>query len=62
MIMPSKTLVNIPDGENIYAKYAYKSKEYTYKYVKCYHNTEGQPRNQAKAIGKYDPEGNLEGL
>ena len=55
--MQSKTLVHIPDDEGIHVKSAGKKGEkYVYKYVKYFRNAEGQPRNQAKAIGKYDPE------
>ena len=46
----------IPDDQGVHTKSAGAKKEkYVYKYVKYYRNEDGNPRNIAKAIGKYDP-------
>lgn len=51
-----KLLVNIPDDKGIHIKSAgAKSEKYVYKYVQYYRNKDGNPRNKAKAIGKFDP-------
>ncbi len=51
-----KALVNIPDDKGVHMKSAgVKGEKYIYKYVKYYRNADGDPRNKAKAIGKFDP-------
>lgn len=51
-----KVLVNIPDDKGIHTKSAgAKGEKYVYKYVKYYRNKDGNPRNKAKAIGKFEP-------
>jgi transposase len=51
----SKLLVEIPDDEGVHTKTAgAKGEKYVYKYVKYFRNADGNPRNKAKAIGKYD--------
>ncbi len=56
MAFPGKYLVDIPDDKGIHIKSAgAKGEKYIYKYVKYYRNAAGEPRNQAKAIGKLDP-------
>jgi len=51
-----KTLVDIPDDKGVHTKTAgAKGEKYVYKYVKYFRNSDGEPRNQAKAIGKLDP-------
>ena len=51
----NKTLVDIPDDEGVHVKSAgAKSEKYVYKHVKYFRNTQGKPRNQSKAIGKFD--------
>ena len=55
--MRAKSLVDIPDGKGIHIKSAgAKGDKYVYKYVQYFRNSEGSPRNKAKAIGKYDSE------
>ena len=52
----NKTTVEIPDDEGVHTKTAgAKGEKYVYKYVKYFRNSEGKPRNKAKAIGKLDP-------
>jgi transposase len=47
--------VDIPNDEGIHVKSAgAKGEKYVYKYIKYFRNTEGKPRNKAKAIGKFD--------
>lgn len=49
-------LVDIPDDQGVHTKSAgAKGEKYVYKYLKYYRNSDGNPRNKAKAIGKYDP-------
>jgi hypothetical protein len=49
-------LVDIPEDKGIHMKTAgAKGEKYVYKYVRYYRNEDGNPRNQAKAIGKFDP-------
>ena len=51
----NKTLVDIPDDEGVHVKSAgVKGEKYVYKHVKYFRNTQGKPRNQSKAIGKFD--------
>ena len=51
----NKTLVDIPDDEGVHVKSAgVKGEKYVYKHVRYFRNTQGKPRNQSKAIGKYD--------
>jgi len=51
-----KLLVDIPDDKGIHKKSAgAKGEKYVYKYVKYYRNKDGNSRNKAKAIGKFDP-------
>ena len=55
MTTHKKSLVDIPDDDGVHTKKAgAKNEKYVYKYVKYYRNSAGKPRNQAKAIGKYD--------
>lgn len=51
-----RSLVDIPDDKGVHIKSAgTKREKYVYKYVKYFRNSEGNPRNKAKAIGKFDP-------
>ena len=51
-----KSLVNIPNDKGMHIKSAgAKGEKYVYKYVKYFRNAEGNPRNKAKAIGKFEP-------
>ncbi len=51
----NKSLVDIPEGEGVHIKLAgAKGEKYVYKYVKYFRNADGNPRNKAKAIGKFD--------
>ena len=51
----NKSLIKIPDDKGIHIKSAgAKSEKYVYKYVRYYRNQNGEPRNKAKAIGKFD--------
>lgn len=57
MASHGKSLVDIPDDKGVHMKSAgAKGEKYVYKYVKYYRNSDGAPRNKAKAIGKFDPE------
>ena len=48
--------IDIPDDQGVHTKSAgAKGEKYVYKYVKYYRNADGNPRNIAKSIGKYDP-------
>jgi len=50
-----KAVVDIPDDKGVHMKTAgAKGEKYVYKYVKYFRNADGEPRNKAKAIGKYD--------
>ena len=50
------SLISVPDEQGVHTKSAgVKGEKYVYKYVKYYRNADGNPRNKAKAIGKYDP-------
>ena len=52
----SNSVVDIPDDKGVHTKTAgSKGEKYVYKYVKYFRNSDGNPRNKAKAIGKYDP-------
>lgn len=52
----NNTLIDIPEDKGIHIKSAgTKGEKYVYKYVKYFRNADGNPRNKAKAIGKYDP-------
>jgi hypothetical protein len=49
-------LVAIPDDKGVHLKSAgAKGEKYVYKYVKYFRNPDGNPRNKARAIGKFDP-------
>lgn len=51
----SDVLVEIPNDKGIHIKTAgAKGEKYVYKHIKYFRNAEGAPRNQSKAIGKYD--------
>jgi transposase len=51
-----KLLVDIPEDKGVHMKSAgAKGEKYVYKYVRYFRNADGQPRNKAKAIGKFDP-------
>ena len=55
MAICNESLVDIPHGEGVHIKSAgAKGEKYVYKYVKYFRNSEGKPRNKAKAIGKFD--------
>lgn len=55
MSCAGKLLVDIPDDKGVHIKSAgVKGEKYVYKYVKYYRNKDGNPRNKAKAIGKFD--------
>ena len=48
-------LVAIPDDDGVHIKSAgVKGEKYVYKHVKYFRNNEGKPRNQSKAIGKFN--------
>lgn len=50
-------LVPIPDDKGVHIKTAgAKGEKYVYKYVKYFRNSEGQPRNKARSIGKLSSE------
>ena len=50
-----KILIDIPDDNGVHMKSAgAKGEKYVYKYVQYFRNADGQPRNKAKAIGKFD--------
>ena len=50
-----ESLVDIPNDKGVHVKLAgAKGEKYVYKYVKYFRNSEGKPRNKAKAIGKFD--------
>lgn len=50
------SLVDIPDDKGVHMKSAgAKGEKYVYKYVKYFRNSDGNPRNKAKEIGKFDP-------
>jgi len=50
-----KTLVDVPVGDGVHVKVAgAKGEKYVYKYTKYFRNAEGEPRNKAVAIGKFD--------
>lgn len=50
------TLVNVPDDKGVHMKSAgVKGEKYVYQYVSYFRNSDGNPRNKAKAIGKFDP-------
>jgi hypothetical protein len=52
----NNSLVDIPDDRGVHMKSAgAKREKYVYKYVKYFRNSDGNPRNKAKAIGKFDP-------
>lgn len=51
-----KFLVDVPEEKGIHIKSAgAKGEKYVYKYVKYFRNSNGDPRNKAKTIGKFDP-------
>ena len=55
MAVYNESLVEIPEGDGVHIKVAgAKGEKYVYKYVKYFRNAEGNPRNKAKAIGKFD--------
>jgi transposase len=50
------SLVDIPDDKGVHSKSAgAKGEKYVYKYIKYFRNSDGNPRNKAKVIGKFDP-------
>ena len=56
MFTYEKSLVDIPDDKGVHIKSAgAKGEKYVYKYVKYFRNSDGNPRNKAKSIGKFDP-------
>lgn len=56
MTVFNNSLVDIPDDKGVHIKSAgTKGEKYVYKYVKYFRNSDGNPRNKAKAIGKFDP-------
>jgi hypothetical protein len=56
MAVFKNSLVDIPDDYGVHMKSAgAKGEKYVYKYVKYFRNSDGNPRNKAKAIGKFDP-------
>jgi hypothetical protein len=55
MAVFKNSLVDIPDDNGVHVKSAgAKGEKYVYKYVKYFRNSDGKPRNKAKAIGKFD--------
>lgn len=55
MAVINNSLVDVPDDVGIHVKTAgAKSEKYVYKYIKYFRNSDGKPRNKAKAIGKLD--------
>ena len=57
MIKCSKMLVDIPKDKGVHTKIAgSKGEKYVYKYTRYFRNSDGQPRNMAKLIGKVDLE------
>lgn len=57
MKLRDKCLVPIPDDKGVHIKSAgAKGEKYVYKYVKFFRNSEGQPRNKARSIGKLSSE------
>ena len=56
MAVFKNSLVDIPDDHGVHMKSAgAKGEKYVYKYLKYFRNSDGNPRNKAKAIGKFDP-------
>ena len=54
-MLHSIPLVDVPDDKGVHVKSAgAKGEKYVYKYVQYYRNANGDPRNKAIAIGKYD--------
>jgi transposase len=52
----SRTTIDIPGDKGVHVKSAgARGEKYVYKYVRYFRNSDGDARNQAKAIGKYDP-------
>lgn len=55
-----KYLVPIPDDKGVHIKSAgAKGEKYVYKYVEFFRNSEGQPRNKARSIGKLSSESGM---
>jgi transposase len=55
MSINSNILVDIPDDKGVHIKSAgIKGEKYVYKYVKYFRNSNGDSRNKAKSIGKFD--------
>lgn len=51
----SKELVDIPTDKGVHIKIAgAKGEKYVYRYTKYFRNADGNPRNKAKLIGRYD--------
>ncbi|MDR1050248.1 MAG: hypothetical protein LBP95_04050, partial [Deltaproteobacteria bacterium] len=49
-------MVDIPDEKGVHVKSAgLKGEKYVYIYTSYFRNKDGDPRNRAKSIGKYDP-------
>jgi transposase len=55
MALLRDSLVDIPEDRGIHIKSAgAKGEKYVYKHVKYFRDAKGKPRNQSKAIGKFD--------
>jgi transposase len=55
MANQSRLLVDIPSDKGVHIKSAgVKGEKYVYKYTRYFRNTNGDPRNEAKLIGKLD--------
>jgi transposase len=51
----NNSLVDVPDEKGVHVKTAgAKGEKYVYRYTEYFRNANGEPRNRAKAIGKYD--------
>jgi transposase len=56
----SKVLIDIPTAKGIHIKSAgAKGEKYVYQYTLYFRNSDGKPRNKAKAIGKYDSDSGM---
>ena len=55
MNIDKNMLIDVPTDEGVHIKKAGKKGEkYVYKYIEYFRNANGEPRNKAKSIGKYD--------
>jgi hypothetical protein len=55
MSIYGRVLVKIPSGDGVHIKIAgAKGEKYVYKHIKYFRDAHGKPRNNSKAIGKYD--------